>query len=173
MNGSCCVTVCNDEKVNFYNRHKETFGKFVFSKQEMRANFKEPGLAIFCGEYLNKSQADEQSKETNGRLVLFDVIWYNNKSLVGTKAIERQELLRKIFPTQRYNDWIDRVSENLFMVKNFDKDFLNLYNDMTKHAVYEGLVLKRRDGVLRPGSTEKNNMDWQIKCRKETKNYTF
>ena len=59
------------------------------------------------------------------------------------------------------------------MVKNFDKDFLNLYNDMTKHAVYEGLVLKRRDGVLRPGSTEKNNMDWQIKCRKETKNYTF
>ena len=50
MNGSCCVTVCNDEKVNFYNRHKETFGKFVFSKQEMRANFKEPGLAIFCGE---------------------------------------------------------------------------------------------------------------------------
>ena len=122
---------------------------------------------------MNKSQADEQSKETNGRLVLFDVIWYNNKSLVGTKAIERQELLRKIFPTQRYNDWIDRVSENLFMVKNFDKDFLNLYNDMTKHAVYEGLVLKRRDGVLRPGSTEKNNMDWQIKCRKETKNYTF
>lgn len=173
LNGSCCVAVCNGEKINFYNRHKETFAKFIFSGQELRANFKEQGLTIFCGEYLNKSQNDENGNNTNGRLCLFDVIWYDGKSLVGTKLEYRQELLRKIFKAEHYNDWLDRVSNNLFIVKNFETNFEDEWNKMIKHDVYEGLVLKRKDGILRPGSTEKNNMDWQIKCRKPTKNYTY
>lgn len=173
LNGSCCVAIVNGEKTNFYNRHKETFAKFIFSGRELRDQLVEQGLTIFCGEYLNKSQSDENGNNTNGRLVLFDIIYYDGKSLVGTKCIERQELLRKIFKTESYNKWIDRISDNLFIVKNFETNFDELWNEVTPHQIYEGLVLKKTDGILRPGSTEKNNMDWQVKCRKPTKNYTF
>lgn len=174
LNGSCCVAIVNGEKTNFYNRHKETFAKFIFSGRELRNQFSAEGLTIFVGEYLNKSQNDETNNDTNGRLVLFDVIWYDGKSLVGSKFIDRQNLLReKIFKVQPYGQWVDKISDNLFIVKNFDTDFKKHWDDMIKYEVYEGLVLKKADGILQPSRSEKNNMDWQIKCRKPTKNYTY
>lgn len=172
LNGSCCVSMVNDAKFAFYNRHKESFAKFVFLGQELRDSFKEKGLTIFCGEYLNKSQADDKTTQTNGRLVLFDFTWYNGKSLVGTKFEERSQLLRSLFEIKEYNKWLDQISTNLFIVKNFETGFRELWDDVVKYDVYEGLVLKKKHGILRPGSVEQNNTDWQVKCRKPTKNYT-
>lgn len=173
LNGSCCVAIVNGEKCNFYNRRKETFSKFVFSGNEMRNSFSERGLTIFCGEYLNKSQRDAKTENTNGRLVLFDIIWYAGKSLVGTKFDERQKLLRSLFTTTEYDKWIDRISDNLFIVKNFESNFDEIWKELIQQDVYEGLVLKKKRGLLRPGTSQQNNTDWQIKCRKPTKNYSF
>ena len=51
--------------------------------------------------------------------------------------------------------------------------FNNLYNDIVKVDLYEGLVLKKIETKLTYGFQEINNHDWQIKCRKETKVYKF
>ncbi len=171
LNGSSCLAIINNGKVRFYNRHKETFAKFVFSSEEILQNLKVTGLTILCGEYLNKSQNDEKGS-TNHRYVLFDILSYDGKSLVHQTVQQRQELLRTIFEIKEYNTWIDRISENLFIVKNFEDDFEKLFNDIIPYPVYEGLVLKKKNGKLRPGTVKNNNTDWQIKCRKPTKNYT-
>lgn len=171
LNGSSCVAIINNGKVRFYNRHKETFAKFNFSGEELLQNLKVTGLTILCGEYLNKSQNDEKG-DTNFRYVLFDILSYDGTSLVNQTVQQRQDLLRSIFEIKEYNNWIDRISNNLFIVKNFETDFEKLWNEITPYAVYEGLVLKKKSGKLRPGTTKNNNTDWSIKCRKPTKNYT-
>jgi len=48
-----------------------------------------------------------------------------------------------------------------------------LYEDLYETDLYEGLVLKKKNAKLTYGFQEKNNADWQIKCRKETKLYNF
>jgi hypothetical protein len=171
MNGSSCVSICNNSQARFYNRHKETFAKFVFSSEELLQNLKVTGLTIFCGEYLNKSQDDEFGN-TNGRYILFDILSYDGKSLVHQTVEQRQALLRSIFEIKEYGQWIDRISQNLFIVKNFETNFEEIWNKITPYPVYEGLVLKKKNGKLRPGTVKNNNTDWQIKCRKPTKNYT-
>jgi hypothetical protein len=62
---------------------------------------------------------------------------------------------------------------NVFRAPCYDKNFEALYSSIVDTDLYEGLVLKRRDAKLSFGLTEKNNNDWQIKCRKPTKNYDF
>jgi len=37
----------------------------------------------------------------------------------------------------------------------------------------EGFVLKKPSGKLESGLREKNNMGWQLKIRKPTKNYQY
>lgn len=171
MNGSSCVAIINNSKVRFYNRHKETFAKFLFSGEELLKNLKVTGLTILCGEYLNKSQNDEKG-DTNFRYVLFDILAYDSKSLVHQTVQQRQDLLRSIFEIKEYNKWIDRISENLFIVKNFETGFDQIWSEITPYPVYEGLVLKKKNGKLKPGTVKNNNTDWSIKCRKPTKNYT-
>ena len=55
----------------------------------------------------------------------------------------------------------------------FETDFERLYNKVSKIGMYEGWVLKRKTGKLERGTRERNNVGWQLKCRKQTKNYQF
>jgi len=48
-----------------------------------------------------------------------------------------------------------------------------LYEELYETELYEGLVLKKKNSKLTYGFQEKNNTEWQIKCRKETKLYNF
>lgn len=173
LNGSCCVIIINGDKINFYNRHKETFTKFDFPVQEMRDLMGGKKLTVLIGEYLNKSQADETGKAHNGRIYLFDILNYDGTSLVGQSADDRQKLLRSVFELKPFNTWCDRISENLFIVKNFETGFAEIWKEITPIPVYEGLVLKKKHAKLKPGTVKANNTDWQVKCRKPTKNYSY
>jgi hypothetical protein len=61
------------------------------------------------------------------------------------------------------------VYKSPFYVANFEK----IYQSIVKTDLYEGLVLKRKNAKLSFGLKERNNNEWQIKCRKPTKNYNF
>jgi len=68
---------------------------------------------------------------------------------------------------------LDQISENCFLVSSNTNSFLAIYDKITQYEMYEGEVLKMKNGKLEDGVREKNNTKTQIKARKETKNYAF
>jgi hypothetical protein len=63
-------------------------------------------------------------------------------------------------------------SQIILILKSNLNDFDQIWSEITPYPVYEGLVLKKKNGKLKPGTVKNNNTDWSIKCRKPTKNYT-
>ena len=128
---------------------------------------------VLCGEYMNKSQRDENNKIWNHKFVIFDIIVYNGTHLIGTTFEERYELLRKLYLDNLVKKHLHQISENCFRVNSVMFGFKNVYNDITQYQMFEGLVLKKGNGKLENGTTENNNVRTQLKCRKPTKNYAF
>ena len=62
---------------------------------------------------------------------------------------------------------------NVYKAPTYTTNFEEVWKEIVDTDLYEGLVLKRRDAKLSFGFNEKNNNEWQIKCRKPTKNYDF
>jgi hypothetical protein len=194
LNGSCCLVFTNGDTVIIKNRHNQSFSNFKIQGEvldlvkKLYIKEKDLGWIVLVGEYLNKSQKDENNKIFNQKLVFFDLIVYNSKHLLGETFENRYNLLLSLFKSKDksdkfhferfylndYNKWLYTINETFYIVKSFlNEDFMELYNELTKHEIYEGLVLKRRNAKLENGITEKNNTKTQIKIRKPTKNYQF
>lgn len=179
LNGSCSMLYTNSSlytdsaHMKFMGRHQNTFAHEIIPKEDLVALHKSSGWQVLVGEYMNKSKKDANGKIFNGYLVLFDILVYNSKYLTGTTYQERQELLETLFPSFKYDKWIDQVSKNVYKVKNFKSGFVALYNEIIEIDMYEGLVFKRPQGILEMGLREINNTGWQVKIRKPTKNYTY
>jgi hypothetical protein len=121
--------------------------------------------------------------------VIFDILVYKNEYLVKSTFEDRVKLLDEIFGVVDFNDYFYKISENIFRVKTFYKDFektwhkiVNTEKDLkTKYRlpkdddifILEGLVLKKIKGKLEKGFREKNNVTSQVKCRKPARNYHF
>lgn len=156
------------------NRHNKLITNFKLTNNEMLSLHKGKGEMLLNGEYMNKSQSDENGKVFNHKLVIFDILVLNDEHLVGTTCLERYNMLLDLYPDKKdYNEYLYQISENIFLVKSFDKDFLALYQKIVKIDMLEGWVLKKKNGKLEQGTREKNNVGWQLKARKETKNYQF
>jgi len=141
------------------------------------------GWLVLCGEFLNKNKKGEDGNSFNLKFVIFDILVYDNDYLIGTKLIDRINMLDKMFPetsTLVFENQMKSFAhlnvtryENIFKAPSYGGDFQAFYKSIVDTDLYEGLVLKRKLSTLSPGFSEKNNSDWQIKCRKPTKNYDF
>lgn len=171
LNGSCAEIYLNSDKFDIKNRHKGGLSNFKLKDCEILSLHRGNGEMLLIGEYLNKSKKDSNGNLWNHKLVIFDILVYDNEHLLGSTFKERYELLLNIFTTKEYNEYLYQIDENIFLVKSFESDFKKLYHDIVKTDILEGLVLKPKDSMLQPGNKEKNNLC--LKCRKETKNYTF
>ena len=181
LNGSCGVLILNKDNHQLLNRHGNTltlcrpleFDKLYRGKETM----------VLIGEYLNKNKKGEDGESFNHKFVIFDIVAYNGKSLEGTTLQSRVDLLEKLYPSQE-----QRVTEqgieshqyiyqtdvkDVYKVCNFRNTFTDLFMEITKIDVYEGLVLKRRNAKLEGCYHQNCNQSWQLKVRKETKNYKF
>jgi hypothetical protein len=174
LNGSSMEIYFNADgkEIKTMNRHKEPM-ECKIDKTELLKLYRGTDEMILCGEYLNKNQKDETGKPWNIKYVIWDIIMLNGKHLLGTTFEERVNLLAKLYPTDIYSHFVRQISENCYRISVIKTEFRKTYDDLTKYDIFEGLVLKRKDGKLENGTTEKNNMRTQIKCRKETKNYNF
>jgi ATP-dependent DNA ligase len=128
---------------------------------------------VVTGEYMNKSKKDGNGKTFDGCLVLFDILVHKGQYLTGTSFLERAELLDSLFPGVEHDGYIYKVSENIYRVKNFTTNLKAVYDEISRIDMYEGLVCKKPTGILEDGLRAANNVGWQIKARKETKNYTY
>lgn len=177
FNGSNCSIYTNGSDWRIFNRHNDRLTSFQLSPLEMSDNlFKgERGKWMMInGEYLNKSKNDETGAVFNHKLIIFDTLVFESDHLVGRTFQQRVDLLDELYGTvESGKPHLYQISENIYRVKSYYEDFVNLYNDIVKVDMLEGLVFKRKNSKLELGLTEDNNSKSQIKVRKPTKNYKF
>ena len=155
------------------NRHKGTITNFSMNDTEILKLQRGQGEIVLVGEYMNKSKLGTDGNLFNKKFVVFDILVYEDMYLVGSTFEERYELLKSIYKTNEYDDYLYQISDNVFMVKSFEDKFEKRYKSIIKVDMLEGWVLKRKNAKLERGTREKNNVNSQLKCRKETKNYQF
>lgn len=179
LNGSSMEVYTDGKTLATMNRHNDTIACKI-DKSELLALHRGKGQMILCGEYLNKNQKDESGKPWNIKYVIWDIIMYEGKHLLGTTFEERKRLLAELYPSTNdaYSSKADtyfmkQISENCYRVSPIIHGFEKFFDEIVKYEIFEGLVLKRRDGKLENGITAANNTRTQIKCRKPTKNYNF
>jgi ATP-dependent DNA ligase len=141
------------------------------------------GWMVVSGEFLNKNQKGEDGKPFNLKFVIWDILVMNGEYMLGSTFQERMNLLEQLYPCQRmfigedgmkiYKHICCTTHKNIYRAPCYEKNFDSIYQSIVDTDLYEGLVLKRKNAKLSFGLTEKNNNDWQIKCRKPTKNYDF
>ena len=105
--------------------------------------------------------------------VIFDILVHDGNYLLNTTLEERIKLLDNLLGKTTENKYLYRISNNIFRVKTFYDNFSERWNVLTKVGMLEGLVLKKPTAKLQRGLTEKNNMLWQLKSRRQTKLYNF
>jgi len=172
LNGSCCLIFTNGKEVHVYNRHKSILN-FKISNEELLALYSGKGWMVLLGEYMNKACKDESGKLWNHKYCIFDILVYNGKYLLKSTIGERQEILGSIFKSKSDKKLLRRISENVYIVQNIELGFKEIFDEITKYDMYEGLVLKNKSSKLIMGLKEKSDISSQIKCRKPTKNYSY
>jgi hypothetical protein len=173
FDGKCTEVYFGENFWRVNNRHNGNLNGFKITKDEITSIFPHPLSNMVVGEYMCTSQKDEFGKPFNNKLMLFDIIVFQNDHLIGSSFLERFDLLydlchRKIVDE---TDYAYRLTDNVYLTKTFFKGFGELWDKFVKIGMLEGLVLKRKDAALEPGTRELNNHLSQIKCRKPDKNY--
>lgn len=180
-NGTCCVVFMNEDQLIVMNRHKGMISS-DYSNVDFRCLYRPKGWMVLCGEFLNKNKKGEENQSFNLKFIIWDILVYQGEYLIGKTFLERLKLLDKLFPCSKFSVG-DRMRtmehlcftscHNIYVAPYYTGNFEKLYQSIVKTDLYEGLVLKRKNAKLTLGLNEKNNNEWQIKCRKPTKNYQF
>lgn len=175
LNGSNCVIFTNGEKHIVMNRHNQRLTNFRLSDDEIKSLYRGNGeWMIINGEYLNKNKSDETGKSFNHKFVIFDILAVDGEHLVGKTFEQRIELMDQLYgQIDSEKEYLYKISENTYRVKSYLTGFKEVFNKLTPIDMIEGIVMKRKNAPLELGTTEKNNVRSQIKCRKSTKNYKF
>lgn len=174
LNGSNCVIFTNGQRFIVMNRHSQRLTNFQLNENEIKSLYKGNGWMILNGEYLNKSKMDETGNSFNHKFIIFDILCYDGDYLLGKSFADRIELLDQLFGKNSSDkEYLFSISENIYRVKSYESNFLNLYTKISSIDMVEGLVMKRKNARLEIGNTENNNVKSQLKCRKPTKNYKF
>jgi hypothetical protein len=173
MNGSCSNLFLGPGVTKPMGRHNNLFAREIISRQDLQMLHRGSGPMILTGEYMNKSQKDVHGKPFIG-FVIFDILVYNGKHLLGVTFQERQELLDSLYtPLNSFDEFIWTIGPSAYRAKNFTSGFEKSWNYLTSIQMYEGFVLKRPDAKLEQGFKEVNNTKWQLKIRKPTANYKY
>lgn len=180
-NGSACLVFTNGDELHVYNRHKRPLAKYS-PFIHFRELAKTKNWYVYAGEYLNKAKKGEMGDIERDKFVIWDLLVWDGEYLIGKTMEERLMILENIYPCQRaivsdklemYDHLCCTEHAGIYKAPTYGGGFDILYEELYETELYEGLVLKKKNSKLTYGFQEKNNSDWQIKCRKETKLYNF
>lgn len=183
LNGSCGVLIMREGKHLMMNRHGEPMTLVDNTLPFIEHLYKGEGLMVLAGEYLNKNKAGADGSKFNHKFVIWDILTYCNVQLQGETVSDRLDLLNELYGSQEVllapqgrlitHPHLYVISEEFYRVQSYVNNFEQLYKEIASIDVMEGFVLKRKAAKLCPMLRESNNFGWQLKCRKETKNYRF
>jgi ATP-dependent DNA ligase len=176
FNGSNTTIYTDGKKIITMNRHGQKLTNFKIRDNEI-LNLHKSGLGkwtVVNGEYMNKGRVDEKKINFNDKFIIFDILVFDSEYLVGETFANRIELVNNTFPSHKIDSQTYSLfSENIGIVKSYESGFSNLFENLSKIDMIEGLVMKRKTAKLEIGNTETNNTKSQLKCRKPTKNYKY
>ncbi|MCK9416461.1 hypothetical protein M0Q97_07375 [Candidatus Dojkabacteria bacterium] len=183
MNGSCCEVYTHfgeDGKItkNFGRHQNENLSNLKLDESDYKVlSCGNNGWNLVVGEYMNKGK-EIDNKLFNHVFVIFDILVYDSKYLIGTTVEDRIELLDKLFGTISENEYLYKVTDTIYRVKTFKENLKDVWDKMMKDYptdknAYEGLVFKKPQAKLMKGLSEKNNILWHLKSRRATKNYRY
>jgi hypothetical protein len=176
LNGSNTSVTIGEKNYIVKERHNRFFAKppkFNFQKL-----YRGKGYMCLAGEFLNKGKKDENNNRLEG-FCIWDILAYDGKILLGSTIEERIDLINSLYPSvsaksiNKINYLYTTDVPDIYKVANYTDDFKNIFDNITKVDVVEGLVLKRKNGKLEMMTREQNNVGWSIKSRKPTLNYKF
>lgn len=176
LNGSNCLIFSNGSEVYSMNRHNQRLTNFQLNNSEILELYRpnSSGWIVLNGEYMNKSKRDENGMIFNHKFVIFDILVFNSDYMVGSTFDYRTNLLENIYGSNPCDkNYLYQITDNIYHVKNYKSNFVNIFNDLSKIDMIEGIVIKRRGAKLELGTTENNNARSMVKARKSTKNYKF
>jgi hypothetical protein len=187
--GKCAVLFLNGQQdYRIYNRE----GKPLSNYQQL--NFLELNdsskYMVLCGEYLNRNRKGEDGIPFNHKFIIWDILVWKGRYLIGETFEYRMKIQLDLFrylnlavtdeghlvekePPFKYEHLTPTRVDNIYMAPCYVNFFKPLYDNLVKTDLYEGMVLKKASAKLDKGFTERNNVGWQVKVRKATKNYTF
>ena len=171
-NGACSViAISPDKKITAMNRHREAHKAWTANPETMTLFTDLPGDGwyVFVAELLHAKVAG--IKDTN---YINDVLVVDGKYLVGTNFVERQAMLQTMFLTgdETETDSHFVLNKTTWLARNHSSGFDALFTSLDKPED-EGLVLKSPKVPLAPCFREGSNEGWQVKCRRQTKNFGF
>jgi ATP-dependent DNA ligase len=181
-NGTCCNVFISKDELVVMNRHR---GEITsnYSKIDFKGLHRGEGWIVLCGEFLNKNKKGEDGNPFNLKFVIWDILVYNSAYLLNSTLESRLQLLESLYPCSSmlvgkndikcFKHLCCTKHDNVYRAPTYLNNFEALYHDIVDVDLYEGLVMKRKNAKLSLGLRENNNSDWQIKCRKPTKNYAF
>lgn len=175
LNGACAeIYISPTNDIRNFGRHKnENLTNFKIKDEEFAKLNKTGKWMVLVGEYMNKNKKGLDGKPWNHKFVIFDILVYKNDYLIGTTYQERIKILDDIFGTVDYNEYLYKISDNIYRVKTFYDNFLNIWKKIIKIDMLEGLVLKKLISKLERAYREKNNVNSLLKARRPEKNYHF
>lgn len=181
-NGTACVVFTNGDELKVFNRHKLPLAKYSPFIQ-FRGLAKSNKWVVYCGEYLNKGQKGEAGEVERDKFIIWDLLVYDGEYLIGQTLIDRVKIIDQNFPCipskvsdkglEIYDYLCCTDLEGIYKAPLYGAGFEYLYKDLVKTPLYEGIVLKKQNAKLSYGFQEKNNSEWQLKCRKQNALYTF
>lgn len=172
LNGSCCELYTGPNRVYQKGRHNNTLTNFRLSDREIIDVFGN-GINLIIGEYMNKSKRDGNNLVFNHKFVIFDQIVFKNDYVLDSTFDDRIKMVQSLYEPIDETEFLYKISDNIYMVKTFYDDFENIWNELVKIDMFEGLVMKRKTGRLERGTRIKNNHLTQLKCRKKCNLYEY
>ena len=173
-NGTCSIIAITPLKEYIaMNRHKDSHRQWTITthiKNELTRLFPEKMWIMLEVELLHA-----KTKDIKDTIFIHDILVWNSEFLYGSTFMDRQEVLDKHLKTnvESQTHYVCDSEGKIWYAKKFEKNFTDLFFGIKDVSVDEGLVLKNPKGKLKFCIKPDSNSDWSVKCRHETKNYSF
>lgn len=156
-----CLQKENDKFI-FMNRHKELLKRYTPIPEVLDElhSLNIPNNSQLDGELMHN-----HTKATKHQLYFYDVYLWGGECNRDSFRF-RRAFLENLFANKKFS--------HLELAKQYaNEDFQKLYYSVIGSLENEGLVIKNLNGKLIFNTGKSNDVDWQIKIRKENKNYKF
>ena len=163
--GYRALAYINQGQVEILSRNKKSFNDKFYPIPEILKAWK--FSAVLDGEIIvlnekgvsNFNALQNWRSEADGELVyyVFDIVWYEGKSLMAMSLSQRQEILQKVLPLDD-----DRVR----ISKVFNASGTEFYNAAAKMGL-EGIIAKKADSLYSPDYRSKEWLKIKVNKRQE------
>ena len=169
LNGDRLVLLRVAGKWEFWNRQGARL-KYR-APEAMLAELSRLVPAVLGDVQLDGELMHNHTKNVKNLVVLYDVYVVGGEP-VRLPLFERLEWLNN-FSGGRLPLWFHGVQASVVQAPACVVDFVRQFSKLTALEEIEGLVFKRGDGLIDFNPVKSPDVPWQIKVRRESKNYKF